>query len=191
MNYEKNYRFAVLDCETNNEDQVISVGVVIVDGEFNVLEGLYYILYPECHVAGMFSHMLYYVKEPAPVIDKRLNIINNLIMKLKYYNVKSIYAYNATFDKRHLPELHGFQWIDIMRIARNRRFNIKLPKQLPTYQNGCIKKGYSVEKMYRYLTNEKDYQETHNAIMDAVAELIIMKVLSIDFSIYENYAILK
>ncbi len=44
------------------------------------------------------------------------------------YNVEKIFAYNARFDKGHLPEYSGYKWYDIMRLAAYRQYNRANPR---------------------------------------------------------------
>ena len=98
--------------------------------------------------------------------------------------VKDLLAYNASFDKRHLPELHdGFSWRDIMKVAAYKQHNPHIPNHMPCCGTGRLRRGYGVEQMLRIL-GKKDYSETHNAIVDARDELMIMKKLGYEIDYY-------
>ncbi|MBR4290945.1 MAG: hypothetical protein IKT52_09950, partial [Oscillospiraceae bacterium] len=42
---------------------------------------------------------------------------------------------------------------------------------------GRLKRGYGVEPMLRLLSGDCTYRETHNAVLDAVDELGIMRLM--------------
>lgn len=92
-------------------------------------------------------------------------------------NVKDIFAYNAGFDRNHLPELGHLVWHDIMRLAAYRQTNPKIPANADLCSTGRLKRGYGVEPMLRLLSGSRGYRETHNAMFDALDELKIMKLL--------------
>jgi hypothetical protein len=88
-----------------------------------------------------------------------------------------VFAYNASFDRNHLPELRSFRWFDIMRLAAYRQFNPKIPDSAPLFSTGRMKRGYGVEAMLRLLSGDPGYHESHNAFFDALEELEIMRLL--------------
>ena len=97
--------------------------------------------------------------------------------------VDDLFAYNASFDKNHLPELSDFCWHDIMKVAAYKQHNPCIPDYLPCCKTGRLKRGYGVEPMLQMLGVE-DYCETHNAIVDARDELRIMVELGYDIDFY-------
>ncbi len=110
---------------------------------------------------------------------------------LKEGNVKSIYAYNAQFDCRHLPELQTYEWIDIMKIAAYRQHNKFIPDNVECCKTGRIKSGYSVENILNMLRPGENYKETHNAYNDVHDELRIIELLGIDLQVYRKHAIIN
>ena len=91
--------------------------------------------------------------------------------------MQAVFAYNAAFDRNHLPELGGLTWYDIMRVAAYRQHNPRIPAAADCYATGRLKRGYGVEPMLRLLSGDRRYKETHNALFDAVDELEIMRLL--------------
>lgn len=169
-------KFAVLDTETNWDNKVMSVGVVIAeDGEFESIDEKYIIIDEAAEVGGMFSYALL-VKGQKPERCKKFQALEQLINYLKSYDVKSVFAYNASFDSRCLPELRGFVWHDILRMAAYRQHNPAIPPNAECCGTGRLKSGYRVEDML-ILFGEKGYRELHNALTDALDELRIMKYL--------------
>jgi hypothetical protein len=107
---------------------------------------------------------------------------------LSAHAVNAIFAYNAGFDYRHLPELSRFAWFDIMRLAAYKQYNPKIPPCADCFGTGRLKRGYGVESVYRMLSGNRAYRELHNALTDALDELEIMRRLN---HATDTYAVAK
>lgn len=70
-----------------------------------------------------------------------------------------------------------------MKVAAYKQHNPHIPNRMPCCGTGRLRRGYGVEQMLRIL-GKKDYSETHNAIVDARDELMIMKKLGYDIDYY-------
>lgn len=170
--------FAVIDTETNWVDQVMSIGTVIADTEtFRPVAVKYHILPACCEIGGMYYEALFLETPAKPICCTRQAAMKELLKWFSQYRVTSIFAYNARFDKTHLPELGCLQWRDIMRLAAYRQHNPKIPAAADLCSTGRLKRGYGVEPMLRLLSGNCGYHETHNAILDALDELEIMRLL--------------
>ena len=101
------------------------------------------------------------------------------------YQIQKFFAYNASFDKKHLPEYSGYEWYDIMRLAAYRQYNKAIPDSAECCKTGRMKQGYGVENILKMLSRDKGYRETHNAVLDAEDELKIMQLLGYDISQYD------
>ena len=168
--------FAVVDTETNWVDQVMSIGVVIADMDtFRPVDAKYHVYTPEYEIGGMYENTLF--TDPQPLVCTREESLGALIPWLKSHGVRRLYAYNAAFDRNHLPELRSFYWYDIMRLAAYRQFNPCIPGDADCFSTGRMKRGYGVEPMLRILSGRRGYHETHNALHDAMDELEIMRLL--------------
>ena len=177
--------FAVIDTETNWEDAVMSIGTVIADADtFRPLAAKYHVLPQECAVGGMFSDTLFLKTPVKPILCTRQEAMGDLSVWLSWYGVTSLFAYNAGFDRNHLPELGGFRWYDIMRIAIYRQHNPKIPACADCYSTGRMKRGYGVEAMLRMLSGDCTYRESHNALHDALDELEIVRLLGLGLECY-------
>ena len=171
-------KFAVIDTETNWADQVMSIGTVIADADtFEPIETKYYILPIECQIGGMYEATLFTETPVQPILCTRFEAIADLRAWFRQHEVQSIVAYNASFDRNHLPELRSFDWYDIMRLAAYRQHNPKIPDDAEVCSTGRLKRGYGVEPMLRLLSGNATYRETHNAYFDAIDELDIMRLL--------------
>lgn len=179
--------FAVIDTETTWGDQVMSIGVVIADDETKeMVDSKYFLIDPEYKKPGMYSSQLMIKGVSEPVIAKREAVIECLDAYLQEKKVDRILAYNASFDRNHLPELQKYIWIDIMRIAAYRQYNPFIPQIAECFGTGKLKRGYGVESVLRMIEKGNHYSETHNAYFDAMDELRIVRLLGHPMSIYEN-----
>lgn len=170
--------FAVIDTETNWADRVMSIGLVIAEEETMQPQYMkYYVLTPEYQVGGMYENTLFIETAQKPVICSRTAALDDISALLHQWDVCSVFAYNASFDRSHLPELRGFCWYDIMRLAAYRQYNPRIPSGAECFSTGRMKRGYGVEAMLRILSGENAYCETHNALDDAMDELQIMRLL--------------
>lgn len=171
-------KIALIDTETNWADQVMSVGTVIADEEtFRVVDARYHIFQQECEIGGMYSGALYLDTPVSPVLCCRGDGMREIFEWLSAHEVRMIFAYNAAFDKKHLPELGQFAWYDIMRLAAYRQQNPMIPAGADCFSTGRLKRGYGVEPMLRLLSGNHGYRETHNALFDAMDELEIMRLM--------------
>ena len=171
-------KFAVIDTETNWADRVMSIGTVIADADtFESIEAKYHILTIECQIGGMYESTLFIETPVQPILCTRAEAIADLRTWFEKHGVQSIFAYNACFDRNHLPELRSFDWYDIMRLAAYRQHNPKIPANADCCSTGRLKRGYGVEPMLRLLSGNRTYHESHNAFYDAMDELEIMRLL--------------
>ncbi len=169
-------RIAVIDTETTWDDRVMSIGIVVADGKsFQCLDGRYYVLTPEYQIGGMYSGALFL--EDTPKLCSRAQALAEIKDWLQCQGVRRLFAYNANFDRGHLPELRQFQWYDIMALAAYRQTNPAIPATAECCATGRLKRGYGVEPMLRLLRRDCRYRETHNALGDALDELQIMALL--------------
>lgn len=179
-------RFAVIDTETTYGDDVMSIGVVLAtDSIYEPEDAKYYILTPEADRPAMYSDVLYYQTDVKPVVCSRKEAISDICGWLNANGIRKIFAYNASFDMNHMPEMNGFIWVDIMKLASNINYNWAIKDARKCYNNGRLKKGYGVEPILQMLTGDRHYSEVHNAICDANDELYIMKLLELPLEEYD------
>lgn len=176
---------AVIDTETNWRDEVMSIGIAIADeASFELKDKRYYIFEPEVMIGGYFSNVVHMKGLPETVCSRR-DAMEEVNEYLKSNNVTRILAYNAKFDLGHLPELSNYEWFDIMRLAAYKQYNSAIPDSLPCCKTGRLKTNYGVEPIMRLLTGESSYCEVHNAVIDAVDELKIARLLGHGIEVYE------
>lgn len=178
-------RFAVIDTETTWSDAVMSIGIVIADSvTFELIDKRYYILTPFKDHGGMYTHALYANGIKPDLECSRQKAMVALRHFLSANEATAMFAYNATFDFRHLPELSHLAWYDIMKVAAYRQHNPRIPDCAECFGTGRMKRGYGVESIYRMLSEELEYCELHNALTDAMDELTIMKLLDHEMGKY-------
>ena len=97
--------FAVIDTETNWADRVMSIGTVVADSSsFSVLDEKYHVLVPETAVGGMYDSVLFLEEAGQPILCTRSQAMEQLNIWFRQLGVGDIFAYNAAFDRNHLPE---------------------------------------------------------------------------------------
>jgi len=179
-------RFAVIDTETTWGDAVMSIGTVIAESEtFELIDKRYYILTPFKDHGGMYTHALYANNIKPDLECSRKKAMAELRQFIADHQVADMFAYNAVFDYRHLPELNHLAWYDIMKLAAYRQHNHRIPHHAECCGTGRLKRGYGVERIYRMLSQDLDYCELHNALTDAMDELVIMKMLNHEIGKYD------
>ncbi|MGV8907024.1 MAG: hypothetical protein ACOH15_10520 [Acetobacterium sp.] len=178
-------RFAVIDTETTWGDEVMSIGIVIADSvTFELVNKRYYILTPFKDHGGMYTHALYANGIKPDLECSREKAMADIRHFLADHESTAMFAYNAVFDYRHLPELSHLEWYDIMKIAAYKQHNHRIPDRAECCRTGRMKRGYGVESVYRMLSKELEYCELHNALTDAIDELMIMKLLDHEMGKY-------
>ncbi len=132
----------------------------------------------------MYTNELRLDEEGVHVSDRE-ETLRQIKQWLDTYHVRKLFAYNASFDKRHLPEYMDYEWYDIMRLAAYRQYNSAIPDCVDCYKTGKMKRGYGVENILKMLSGDNRYRETHNAVLDAEDELQIMQLLGYGIKEYE------
>ncbi len=179
-------KIAVIDTETNWDNEVMSIGVAVADAEdYKCVDKKYYILEREAWAGGMYDNVLHAQSGVKEIVTDRKTAMEDLKTYLQNHGVKRIFAYNAKFDYGHLKELSGYYWYDIMRLAAYRQYNSGIPESADCCKTGRLKTGYGVEGITRMLTGNRSYMEVHNAVCDAVDELRIMELLGHPIETYE------
>ena len=178
-------KFIVIDTETTWTDSVMSIGAVVADsGDMSPVVSKYYILDPEYKAGGMYSRQLILSGAARPIVCSRGDAMEGINALIRENGVSKIFAYNAVFDRSHLPELAHVRWYDIMKLAAYRQYNRSIPCDAPLCSTGRLKSGYGVEAIMRMLSGNPLYCETHNALLDTLDELKIMLLLGYDIGEY-------
>ena len=179
-NNQKPTTFAVIDIETNWDDEAMSIGYVIADDcDFQPIKYGYYVLGDVSH-KGMYESALklesfaYRYADEVGYCGSRERAVAHIHQVFQKYQIRHLFAYNATFDQTRLPELQAYMWHDIVEKSAYKQHNPWIPTHVPTYKTGRMKSGYSAESIYQLVTQDMSFKETHNAYYDAIDELRIM-----------------
>lgn len=168
--------FAIIDTETTWSGALMTLGILIVDSDsFEIKDNKYIVIKEALLEGGMFEYAVHIrgLKEEKVSLKNFDKTITDFLSKKQ---ISSIYAYNAGFDKRCLPCLNTYIWHDIMSLAAYKQYNPAITDEIKCCSTGRLKSGYGVEGIMR-LFGKTEYIETHNALLDAMDELEIMKLL--------------
>lgn len=182
--------FAVIDTETTWTNDVMSIGVVLGDDKtLKPVDGAYFLISPYYKQPAMYERQLFINNIEPTATGSRREIMKKLCDFLDGNGIERILAYNACFDKTHLPELGKYKWSDIMLFAGYKQYNHKIPECAECSKTGRLKKGYGVETIYRLLSSKCSYHETHNGYFDALDELKIVEMLGYPIEKYDEVLI--
>ena len=174
----------VLDTETVNLEKqfVYDLGYTIADADGNAVLKKSYIISQvfnnkELFATGYYSSKLPLYKERlASGYSKKVcwgNAMRYLANDIKKYGVTEIYAYNSRFDAKAFAFMCS--WYNV----------VKPLGQTEDYKNFCKSNGYmtkhkyprpqqKAETLYRYLTQNVDFEEEHTGLEDSIIELAIL-----------------
>lgn len=131
------------------------------------------------------------IKSGSRILTSFFKIRQVLLEDIKTYNVKEIYAHNMRFDFGTLNTTQrwvtkskyryffpkGVKICDTLKMSRD------VIGKMPTYKKFCIKNGYltkngqirfTAEILYRYITKNNDFIESHTGLEDVMIEKEIM-----------------
>lgn len=109
-----------------------------------------------------------------------------ILKEIKKYNVKAIYAFNVNFDKAMLKNIFGGEFEDLTNLVEFRDIQTAILMtrlMCKKYLDFCYDnnfrtdKGYpqtKAETVYRYLTNNMEFEEAHTGLEDCEIELQIL-----------------
>lgn len=199
----------VLDVETAGEVdnrstlRVYDMGFAVLDNDLNIVEHHSWIISDIYYGQSHLMESAYYadkipthyepnIKSGKMEVKRFIEAKNNFYAICKKYNVKKVYAFNATFDRSALNSTltflsNGFakffapynvKWRCIQHQAVN---DICLSTR---YFKFCMEHGFvsdkgnvstSAETIYRYLTNNPTFEEEHTGLSDVLIEVEILK----------------
>lgn len=176
-------RIAVIDTETTWDDALMTIGIIVADADtLKPVAYKYFVIPDATRRGGMYSASINIDGLKISRLPEWGAILGTVAF-LRAHNVTSLFAYNAKFDKRHLNLSDRFKWYDILKVAAYKQYNPKIPVEAKCCKTGRLKTGFGVQNIMQLLT-EAPYQETHNAVVDALDELKIMRLLNLPLDIY-------
>ena len=189
----------VLDTETISLEKpfVYDLGYVIVNDNGDIIAKKSYVISQVWNNRELFATAYYANKKPLYLArlksgySKKVgwgHAMRYLANDIKKYGITEIYAYNSKFDSRALnfmcawyKVVNGLGGIEIQDIMNF----IKPITKSQDFVNFCETNGYmtahktpqpqkKAETLYRYLTNNVDYEEEHTGLEDSLIELQIL-----------------
>ena len=189
----------VLDTETISLEKpfVYDLGYVIVNDNGDIIAKKSYVISQVWNNKELFATAYYADKKPLYYArlksgySKKVgwgHAMRYLANDIKKYGITEVYAYNSKFDSRALnfmcawyKVVNGLGGIEIQDIMNF----IKPITKSQDFVNFCESNGYmtnhktpqpqkKAETLYRYLTNNVDYEEEHTGLEDSLIELQIL-----------------
>ena len=74
----------------------------------------------------------------------------------------------------------------ITKVAAYKQHNRYIPDDTSVCKTGRMKRGFSAEEIYRMISKDTSYNEKHHALLDAIDELEIMKMLNLPFEEFKK-----
>ena len=180
---------------------VYDIGWAVVDKRGNVYE-TYSFVNADIYLGEKSLMRSAYYADKLPQYEKdiaegtrklaTMAIIRKILLEsIKRYNVKQIYAHNMRFDYGTLNNTQrwtskskyryffpfGVEICDTLRMSRDVLGN------MPTYKKFCAENGYldrrgkprfTAEIIYRFITGENDFIESHTGLEDVMIEKDIL-----------------
>lgn len=192
------------DCGAHPETSLVyDFGYVVVDHKGNVIAERSFIVSDVFYGYSDAMNSAYYANKlplyHAGIISGEWEVASlkairdQLIQDCNDFNVTTMWAYNATFDKIALNHTikvlsngfakyfipYGVKVRDIWRYAMTSGLTTSKKYVKWCYETGHITKSgnpqTSAECVYRYITGNEDFNEDHTALSDSKIELAILK----------------
>lgn len=177
------FGFAVIDSHGRQYEHFSFVNSDIFVHEKELMQSAYY--------AKKIPQYLEDLKAGKRKMANTYEIRKILLDKMKEYNCSFVCAHNARFDYRACNNIqryttkskyrfffpYGVEWWDTLKIARD----VILP--MPTYKTWCERNGYltrsgkprlTAEIIYRFITGNNDFIESHTGLEDVRIEAEIL-----------------
>ena len=132
------------------------------------------------------------IEEGTRVLTSWYNIRRDLIDTIARYGITEIYAHNMRFDYQVL--LNTQRWLTKSKYRYFLPYEVKICDTLkmardvvaktPTYINFCQENGYltkngqvrlTAEILYRYITGDMEFEESHTGLEDVLIEKEILR----------------
>ena len=197
-------KFIVLDTETTNslDDPIVyDVGFAVVDGNGKIFEKHSYVVADVFLDCDLMSYAYFAEKIPQYWEDiksgrRKLRRFSTIYFILRdvceQYGIKKIFAHNARFDYLSLTTTQryltgskyrfflpwGVEVCDTLKMSR------EVLKNNADYRSFCEKNGFvfgnnqlrfTAEVIYRFLTGNVDFEESHTGLEDVLIEKEILR----------------
>lgn len=189
----------VFDTETTDLDKCFAydVGYIVIDEECNVLAKKHFIIEQIWHNLPLFESAYYKEKRPLyyklmqgkkAILTKWGYMVSELIRDMKKWEVVAVYAFNCDFDKRVFE--FNCNWYhtrypfeatpiyDIMgyssQFITNTDEYLQFCDEHQLYTESGNYTG-NAETVYRFVTNNPEFEEAHMGLQDSEIEMAILK----------------
>jgi hypothetical protein len=194
---KKNY--LILDTETNSitTPYVYNIGWVIQDKKGNAIRKRNYLIKEGIrHIKESFygcNKTVFYLNQ---IIDDKVKIVNwveaceKLKKDIEKYKIKELFAYNSSFDKRAIQKtcerlltdnpVTGLDWYCLYNASSTNICDTNKYCKKGAAENWITQKGNlltNAECVYRFITDNIEFFESHTALEDAIIEGQILSYL--------------
>lgn len=191
--------FMIIDTETTslNKPFCYDLGIIIYDDNFNPIKRAHYVIEQNWHNLPLFETAYYKEKRPKYVALMRSHkaimkkygyIMRDIVRDIQEYNIEAVYAYNAPFDDNTIA--FNCEWFkcnnpfEAIPVYDIRGYANQFITNTQDYKAFCDKNNFytdtgnysaTAENVYRYITNNIDFDEAHTGLEDAEIEGQILK----------------
>ena len=178
--------FAVIDSHGRVYETFSFVNEDIFCDEFNLMRSAYY--------ADKIPQYVRDLAHQDRILKNTYEIRKIILDKIKEYNCQFVCAHNARFDYTACNNIqrwttkskyryffpYGIEFWDTLKMARS------VLGQMPTYKAFCEENGfvtkhktpqpqYTAEVIYKFITQNLDFAESHTGLEDVLIEVEILK----------------
>lgn len=175
--------WAVVDTKGNVYEQKSFINADIFLGEKELMKSAYY--------ANKIPKYWEDIKSGKRILTSWNKIRKELLKDIQEHNIKRVFAHNMRFDSGTLNTTerwltkskyryffpYGIEICDTLKMARD------VIAKMPTYKKFCIENDYmtknnrvrlTAEILYRFITKDNEFVESHTALEDVMIEKEIL-----------------
>lgn len=176
---------AIIDAKLNFIDEIISIGIAIVDAKtFEIKTAEYFLVPEELIIDGFNNGNITIAHTYQTYFGAHKDIENHIRKLLNQYNITNIYTFNGKFIYSKLTGLQKYHWYDIMKVAAYKQYNYKLPDNLMFNDQGRLLYKCNIKDLMEILTKTYFYYTNH-ALYDVLDETKMMKLLDLNINVYD------
>ena len=185
IEHENLETIAILDAKTNFIDNIISIGVSIVNAKtFEVKTAEYFLIPEELIVDGLNNNNVNIHHIYKTYFGAQKDVENHIRKLLNQYGITNIYTFNGKFIYKQLTGLQNYHWYDIIKVAAHKQYNYKLPDNLMFNDQGRLLYKCNIKDLMEILTKTYFYYTNH-ALYDTLDIARIMKIVDLNINVYD------